>query len=109
MEASAKRRTPFAEVLPRRARANALELCDTVEFRWRRRYNLPATDDRFLDSTVEDMLTDLYAHRFVDDPKLREEMTTDNFDAEWDAFEREAGGDEELGPDELPDDFEPVI
>lgn len=36
----------------------------------------------FLDATVEEMLTDIWAHRFKDDPKLLNEISDDDFDVD---------------------------
>jgi hypothetical protein len=41
---------------------------------------MPATDQRFLDATLEEMMTDIWAHRFKDDPKLLEEIEDEDFD-----------------------------
>ena len=59
------------------------------------------------------MVLDLVAKKFVDDPRSREDMVTEDYDAEVEAFEREAAAEERFkapdgGPDVLPDDFEDV-
>lgn len=41
---------------------------------------MPSTDPRFLDATVEEMLTDIWAHRYSEDPKLMDEVEDDDFD-----------------------------
>jgi hypothetical protein len=64
-------------------------MADTYEFRFRRRYGLPPTDPRFLDATYEEIVTDFWAHAHMDDPKLRKEQITDNFEEERDAMEAE--------------------
>ena len=51
----------------------------TVEFWYRKKYSLPATDPRFLDATSEEMLADYYAHLFHDDPKALEAVEDDDF------------------------------
>lgn len=38
------------------------------------------TDPRFLDLTVDEMLVDLLAHDYVDDPKRLDEIVDDDFD-----------------------------
>lgn len=83
-------------------------MCDTIEFRFRRRYRLTSSDPRFLAATEEEMLVDLLAHQFVDDPKTREDMVTDDFDEELAALEAEAEAGVEEAPVDLPDDFYPV-
>jgi hypothetical protein len=91
-------------------RPKALRLSDTVEFRYRRRYGLPATDPRFLRCTIEDIVLDLMAHRFCDDPRSRDEMVTDDFDADLVEFERDAAAAAAAAepPVDLPDDWEEV-
>lgn len=41
---------------------------------------MPVTDPRFLDATVDEMLTDIWAHRYAEDPKLLEEVEDEDFD-----------------------------
>lgn len=53
----------------------------TWEFEYRRRYNLPPTDPRFLSATLEQIMVDCWAHRHADDPKLAEEAHDPDFDA----------------------------
>ena len=53
---------------------------ETIEFEYRRRYNLTSNDPRFLDATVEEMLTDIWAHRYTEDPKLLNEIEDEDFD-----------------------------
>jgi hypothetical protein len=60
---------------------------------------LPETDPRFTELTIEEMLTDLWAHKYADDPKALEEVVDDDFDI--DAVAAELGY-----PETLPDDFE---
>ncbi len=72
-----------------------------MAFKFRRRYNLPPTDPRFLDATIEEMLVDLFAHHYADNPNV-DEVADDDFDmaAELAKADAEADG--------LPDDFEDV-
>lgn len=107
MGGSSTRRRPFAERLSRNARAWGLELSETVEFHFRRRYNLSPTDPRFLDAGQDDMLIDWWAHRFLDDPRLKDEVVNPDFDAEIAALERAAaadGDDGSAGWDEIAAD-----
>jgi hypothetical protein len=78
------------EVLRETAGDKGLEVAETPEFRFRRRYNLPPTDPRYLDATLEDILVDLWAHAHTDDPGLRNSVTDPNFEAEVAAMEEEA-------------------
>lgn len=64
-----------------------LALADTYEFRFRRRYNLPPTDPRFLAATIEDMTVDYWAHAHLDDPKLREQDMTEDYEGQLAAME----------------------
>lgn len=69
----------------------------TVEFWYRHKYNLPVTDQRFLDATIEEMMADYFAHTFFEDPKAAEEVVDEEFDP--DDVARLIGA-------ELPDDME---
>jgi hypothetical protein len=81
------------------AKEAARQRHSSIEFLYRRKYNLPETDPRFMELTVEEMLTDLWAHKFADDPKALEEVVDDDFDVDAVA--------EKLGyAEQLPDDFE---
>lgn len=77
----------FAQDLERTASRRGLELSNTYEFRFRRRYNLPPTDPRFLRATIEEIVVDYWAHAHLDDPKLREQDETDDFEAMLQAAE----------------------
>jgi hypothetical protein len=82
-------RPGFAEGLASRARVDGLALSATIEFAYRVRYNLPPTDPRFLDATIEQMAVDFWAWRHWEDPKLRDELVVaDGY--EDDAAEMEA-------------------
>jgi hypothetical protein len=96
LEGSPKRRSPFAESQQRVAKEAGLELSKRVEFDFRRRYNLPPNDPRFLELTFEDILTDWWAHRYTDDPKLAEEVVDEDFDP--DDVARQIGAEVELPP-----------
>ena len=61
----------------------------TLEFQFRRRYNLPPGDPRFLNATRAEMLVDYWAHQHADDPNVKEPDVTEDFEEEWAAFERE--------------------
>lgn len=74
---------------------------DSIEFRWRKKYNIPETDDRFLNMSIEDMLTDLIAHDLYDNPKPGEEFEDEDFDPDDVARQIAA-----LQPESLPNDFE---
>ena len=72
------------------ARYRGLEMSNTYEFRFRRRYNLPPTDPRFLACTLEDIVIDYWAHAHVEDPKLSETLaTTDDYENEVARMEAE--------------------
>jgi len=81
------------------------ELSETVGFAYRRRYSLPITDPRWLASTDEDVLVDYWAHRFCDDPKLRDEVVNEDFDDDLAEMERAAMAAERLPPE----DWEQVV
>lgn len=52
----------------------------TIEFWYRRKYNLPSSDPRFLAIDVQEMLTDYWAHHFYDNPKAADAIEDENFD-----------------------------
>lgn len=83
----------------RSAKEAARHRHSTIEFHFRRRYSLTENDDRFLDLTIEDMLTDLWAHKFVEDPKALDEVEDTDFDEDDVAAQIGYGG-------AMPDDFE---
>lgn len=86
---SLKRSALFVADRNLRAKTEGLARFKTVEFWYRRKYSLPATDPRFLAVTVDEMLADYYAHLFFDDPKAAETVEDENFDQ--DAVAREIG------------------
>lgn len=51
-----------------------------MEFWYRRKYSLTSNDPRFLDTTVDEMMADFWAHTFHDDPKAAEEIEDEDFD-----------------------------
>lgn len=69
-------------------------MADTYEFRFRRRYNLPPTDVRYLSATFEEIVLDFWAHAHLDDPKLRNELVTDDFESQMAAMEAEIAEEE---------------
>lgn len=54
------------------------------------------TDPRYLDATVEEMMTDYWAHHYYDNPKAREEVEDEDFslEAEIARMEAEAENDD---------------
>ncbi len=76
-------------------------MAGTLQFHYRRRYNLPPNDPRFLDATLEEMWTDNFAWRHFENPNLIETETDDDlFEQELAALEAE--------DEPIPDDWEPV-
>lgn len=71
-----------------------------MEFWYRRKYNLPKSDPRYLKATVDEMLADYYAHTYFDDPKAADEIEDDDFDADDVASV--------IRSKDQPDDFENV-
>lgn len=86
----------------RQAKESARQRHNTIEFQFRRRYSLTENDPRFLDLTTEEMLADIWAHKFFEDPKALEEVEDEDFDP--DDVARQLG----YGDDNLPNDFEDV-
>lgn len=85
-----------------RAKEAARLRFDTIEFQYRRRYALTENDPRFLELSTEEMLTDLWAHKFADDPKALEEAEDPDFDP--DDVASQIGYSEPA----MPNDFEDV-
>lgn len=77
---SAQRRKRFAKELDINGRQWGLRLSESIEFQFRRRYNLTPQDPRFLELTPEEIVLDTWAHAHVDDPKLREEDYNPSFE-----------------------------
>lgn len=67
---------------------------------FRRRYNLPPTDPRFLDATLEEIITDYWTHFYAEN-KATDEFEDEDFDLERieEEFKRQ---------NEKPDDWEEV-
>ncbi len=61
---------------------------------FRRRYNLPPTDARYLSATREEIITDYWAHYYTENKA--DEVEDDSFDlaAELTAIEAQARADE---------------
>ena len=104
MEPSALRRTNFDRQLSRNARSLGLEQSGTIEFAFRRRYNLPPRHPDFLRLTPEEIIVDYWAHRHAEDPELRNEACDPDFEATLAEMEAAAG----VPPEPLPDDFETI-
>lgn len=68
-------------------------MAETVEFAFRRKYNLPPLDQRALDMTVEDMLADLLAHQLFEREGNGEEFEDEEFDLDS-VMNIEAAGDD---------------
>jgi hypothetical protein len=82
MEGSSYKRRCFARSGLQEAKAEGKIRAKTMEFRYRRRYSLTSNDPRFLDTTREEMLTDLFAHHYFENPKEADEVIDEEFDAE---------------------------
>lgn len=52
-------------------------MATTYQLKFRRRYNLPPTDHRFLNATLDEMITDYWANAYADDPKLLTDVIED--------------------------------
>ena len=65
------------------AQSRAREILNTYDFAFRRRYNLPPTDPRYLNATREEMAADYWAHWYFEHPDDRGETFEDpDFDLE---------------------------
>lgn len=67
-----------------------------MEFQFRRRYNLPPTDPRFLDATLDEILVDTLAWDMALNPS-KQEFSDDSFDLQA-----------EIDKNDAEDDFEEV-
>lgn len=100
-------KTPFAANAERTAKREAKLRAKTIDFWYRRKYGLTINDPRFLHTTEQERMTDYWAHRYVEDPKLMDEIEDENFDeddilAQWEA-EAEAKAQETATPEQLAD------
>lgn len=96
-----RRKLIFDANLELDAKEAAREVATTIRFWFRRKYNLPPTDDRFLGMTELAMVTEYWAHYYYDKPKDQWECDTDDFEAVQAAMDAEMG----IPPD---DDFEDI-
>lgn len=60
-------------------------------FQFRKIYGLPPTDPRYLDATPEQVLADVWAHEYANDPKLHDEIENPDFEDDLAEMERELG------------------
>lgn len=100
-------RTRFARSLRRRAREAGEKLASSYEFWFRRKYNLSPRDPRFLEATIEDILTDWWAYRYAENPNL-EISEDDEFDVEEQLRRAEELAEQEAATLPLPNDFEDI-
>lgn len=61
----------------REAKERGKERARSVEFWYRQKYGLTEHDPRFLEATVEEMLTDYWAHHYFNNPKADQEEFED--------------------------------
>lgn len=64
------------------AKQNGRERHKTIEFWYRKQFNLTSNDPRFLNTTVEEMMTDYWAFTYSNDPKAADEVEDEDFDLE---------------------------
>jgi hypothetical protein len=70
-------------------------LAGSLEFWFRKKYNLPPTDPRFLDATLEDIALEYWAYQYDKAPNLDEtEFEDDDFDLQKVLAENEQNVDE---------------
>ena len=100
MTPSLRRKLIFEKRLERNAKDAAKEAASTVRFWFRRKYNLPPTDARYLEMTEEAMLTDYWSHYYYEKPDGEFEETTDNFEEQVAAMDAQM---EALPDDDLED------
>ncbi|ECB1886237.1 hypothetical protein IAJ44_004293 [Salmonella enterica] len=76
-------------------------MLNTADLWYRRTYRLPPNDPRYLETTLEERLTEFYAWQYTDNPKLLEVVEDESFDLE--DIQRQWA--EEIG--ETPDIYTP--
>lgn len=74
-----KRRTPFDAERSKRAKRKGKARARTIEFWYRAKYNLTGNDPRFLNTTIEEMETDYWAHHYFGRPN-EDEVEDEDFD-----------------------------
>lgn len=79
-----------------------------MEFWYRKKYGLPATDPRFLSASVDEMLADYWAYHYADNPNAQDEVVDDDFDLQAELARIEAEGEAELAAALAADDFEEI-
>lgn len=98
---SVRRKLIFDASLDRDTKDAAKEDAKSINFWFRRKYNLPPTDDRYLNMTKAAMLIEYWAHVYYEKPDSVFEDGTDNFAEELALMDAEMG----IPPG---DDFEDV-
>jgi hypothetical protein len=71
-------------------------MVNTYDFHFRRRYNLPPTDPRYLDATPDEIAADYWAHWYQEHPGAQEEAHDPDFDIDELVRKSEAGEWEEI-------------
>lgn len=80
-----------------------------MEFWFRRKYNLPPTDPRFLEMTIADIAADYWAHRFTDKPSELNSLVDENWNEDAIAAEFAAEAEAEAAAAlNNPDEWEPL-
>lgn len=74
-----KRSCPFDREAEREAKRRAKERFSSYEFAFRRRYNLPPTDPRYLSATRDLIIEDYWLHFYAENG-LKEEIEDEDFD-----------------------------
>lgn len=90
-----RRRHLFERQSEKHAKRFGRERAKSINFWFRRRYNLTPRDPRFLCLTQEEVLTEYWAHQFFDNPKVdvvededfnASEIERQMADPNWDPF-----------------------
>jgi hypothetical protein len=74
-----RRRTPFEANRKRLSKEAGKRRASSLEFWYRAKYNLTATDPRFLAATIEEMAADYWAWFFKENPKATIEDEDEDF------------------------------
>jgi hypothetical protein len=71
----------------RRAKEEARQLCHSYTFWYRRKFNLPPNDPRFLDLTLEEIEVEFWAHHYAEVKESGdEELEDDDFEESLQEF-----------------------
>jgi hypothetical protein len=78
--------------MERQAKKRARDHHESYEFAFRRRYNLPPTDPRYLNATRDQIIEDYWLHYYASNG-IKDEIEDESFDLEETLARMEQGDD----------------